>query len=268
MNSLPQKPKLRLGVIASIVARTFEEFLAAWEASSLAHSREIRLDPLWDTPHLKQVLEALSALIDKEPHKSVILTLRTDQDGGKHFISVLEQYQFWRDAMPEDLHQKLKNPKSNVFTDWPIGLVMFVKEQFAIAPFPWNKIGGSIHIFEPIQVPNSVEGHVEMFKSLIASPAYAFKKYVPLATDREDVILLHLWEALGKFSDAGPIIAFWMGKRGENSRRECMGHGSDGVFGYIPGFGSAAPGQLSINELLREKLIIEAMTPTVRGVAD
>ncbi len=263
MNSLPVRLLPQFGVIATIIVTTFENFLKAWEASGLAHSREVRLDPLLNTEHLIQVLSALPSLINKEPSKPVILTLRTDQDGGKDSITPPEQYDLWISMVPNELRQMIDDPKSKVFVDWPSELIMYVQGQFTVAPFRWEKIGASIHIFESHRVPNTVDGHINMFNALTALPARAFIKYVPVVPEYSDVMLDYLWQALFRFLDLRPVITFWMSKRGEDSRRICMHLGSDGVFGYIPGFDSAAPGQLSIVELLEDKMVIRAMKPTV-----
>ena len=144
----------------------------------------------------------------------------------------------------------ISNPRSNVFVDWSLDLVQHCSDQEP--PFPWKKIGCSWHDFQA-----TPENLPVILRSLEATKARAFLKLVTMATCGEDV---HRVRALFENRyDKRPLIAFAMGEIGMQSRRECLGWGSAGTYGYIPGSHRTAPGQLSIAELLQDPQVREAL---------
>ncbi len=236
--------KSRFGVIASIVEPTAPRLVHALSKTLHAQTCEIRLDCL--NPYkINHVLAGLPSLISMP----TILTLRSKEQGGSEVIPLEEQLNFWR-TLPKNLCELINRSTSEVFVDWSLDLVQHCSDHEP--PFPWSKIGCSWHDFQ--KTPENLPA---ILKNLEATKAMAFLKLVTMATREED--LQSLRALFENRQDERPLIAFAMGEIGESSRRECLGWGSAGTYGYIPGHQKAAPGQLSITELLEDPYVQEAL---------
>lgn len=248
---LPTTPLF--GVIASVTDTTIQHTARAISGAREADSIEFRLDYM--RPHFAEFLPWLAHRIshDEMLHgKKIILTLRSSENGGTDYMSPHDQLVFWK-SLPAELHGHIADENSRIYVDW--GLDIAVRAQHkgpAGSPFPWSKIGCSLHEFK--ETPDNLSDLLTMLEE---SKAEAFLKLVTLIRDYQDPARL---KALfdGR-TDPRPLIAFGMGERGQDSRRKCLIWGSAGTYGYIQGHTKAAPGQLTIDELLSDPSVQAAM---------
>jgi 3-dehydroquinate dehydratase type I len=241
------KPLELLGVISSVKTSKLPAFRHALEYI-LAHPEvcdavEIRLDAIRE--HLYLVWAQIVQVAQCKP---TILTLRSKECGGHEVISLDDQLAFW-DELPEGLRTLIFARDSRVFVDWGLDLHEFFSENVDRTgfqpPFPWRQIIASAHDFE--ETPSDLPG---LLFRLEDTKAGAFLKLVTMAKkggDSERLMTL----CLGR-KDPRPLIAFTMGALGEASRFACMGWGSFGTYGYLEGFGRAAPGQVSVQKLMAD----------------
>lgn len=234
-----KKPKF--GVIASIMETSGLRFFVALPKATIATSCEIRLDSLWGK--LDLILKELASMIIQP----TILTLRSEEQGGGMHISLSDQWNFWEN-LPENLSGLIRNPNSNVYVDWDLDLIGYALHRRRQLPFPWEKIGASAHVFTetPDDLPN-------LLADLETTPAKAFLKLVTVARSDDDLVRLR--SLFHGRTDSRPLISFGMGEIGKQSRFECLGYGSAGTYGFIPGHQKAAPGQVSISELLNDERV-------------
>ena len=238
----------KFGVIASIAETSPKALLDALLEAELATSIEIRLDSLGSS--VKSVLSLLPTSLPS--NRPVILTLRSKKQGGSEVIDLPEQLIFW-DSLPMNLKALIRSPRSRVFVDWGLDLIRHQHKHLSRLPFPWIKIGASVHCFE-----KTPENLPTLLGQLEASPARAFLKLVTMAKGTGDVERIQALFA--NRSNPRPLIAFAMGKLGEDCRRKCLGWGSAATYGYVLGHSLTAPGQLSVNELLADPDIQAALT--------
>lgn len=244
--------KLFFGVVASIRPTSLAELknLLATIRKYAITSIEIRLDGLPDN-ELESALRVLPAIM-RSTGKPFILTLRSKEQGGEKVISPSDQFDFWC-SLAGQLDFLISEINSRVFVDWGLDLLKYCMENRK-QWFPWSKVGASLHDFEGTSLDL-----VNMRWKLALTPAMAFLKVVPTATSETDVLRVKAL-FLDGFLDGNsrPLIAFPMGALGEQGRRDCLGWGSIATYGYLPGCPKTAPGQLSVDELLKD--------PSVRRV--
>ena len=243
-----------LGVVGSIMPKTPQDLQASRKLLEKATSIEFRLDLLRKNIHDSQVAEALmSAVPDIDHSKPVILTLRSSEQGGPEKITLEEQWGFWQNLHPM-LRKRIESPELPIYVDLGYDLIDFGRDKKLPDLFPWMKVGASWHFMD--KTPDYASLH-EKLSSLQGTKARAFIKLITMAQKSSDVTLVI---ALFAGRNGGvPLVSFAMGEAGEKSRRECMLWGSTGTYGYVLGFGTTAPGQLSIDELLADPHVSSAL---------
>jgi len=194
---------------------------------------------------LDEGMWALGHFRKKLAKKKVIFTLRPSEDRFKH---PFDRWKFWEHETPEWLRTLIKDPRNEVYVDWELDLVQWVQRNRLNCLIPWSKIGVSYYDFEG---GKKLEFLDYCSRALRATKAKAFLKFVIMAKHQRDVQRL-LDLASFYNNDPRPFIFFAMGKEGEESRRKCLVWGSAGTYGYLPGRASAAPGQLSLQELFSD----------------
>lgn len=179
--------------------------------------------------------------------KPTILTLRSKECGGHEVISLDDQLAFWNE-LPDDIRRLIFARDSRVYVDWGLDLLEFFSENSHRTglepPFPWRQIIASVHDFE--ETPRDLQS---LLCRLENTKADTFKLVTMAKKDGDSERLMTL--CLGR-KDPRPLIAFTMGALGEASRFACMGWGSFATYGYLDGFGSAAPGQVSVQLLMAD----------------
>ncbi len=212
---------------------------------------EIRLDAFGKD--LAEGLWALGHFREKFAKKKVIFTLRPSGETFKH---PFDRWRFWED-IPKWLRTLIKDSGNEVYVDWELDLIQWVQANKLNCLIPWTKIGASYHDFEG---GHKLEYLDYCSRALRLTKAKAFLKFVIMAKHHRDIGRLR---DLASFytEDPRPFIFFAMGKEGEESRRKCLVWGSAGTYGYLPGRASAAPGQLSIQELLSDADVRKIVQP-------
>jgi 3-dehydroquinate dehydratase type I len=244
------KTKPKFGVIGSVMESSMLKLTTVIYSSRQASSVEIRLDPL--KPKFGLFIPTLAACLEKlfltQP---VILTLRSKNQGGSEDISPEEQFYFWEN-LPANIREIISAEQSAVFVDWGLDLIMYAGSRTKQI-FPWKKIGASLHDFQ--ETPDDLPDRLQMLEE---TKAAAFLKLATTVTDRDNDIP-RISNLFCNRSDERPLIAFGMGALGEDTRRKCLGWGSAGTYGYFSGHAKSAPGQLSIQELLRDPEVQAAL---------
>lgn len=237
------KPLELLGVICSVNEPRLSDFRRALSFilanPEVCDAVEIRLDAIRE--NLYQVWAQIVQVAQSKP---TILTLRSKECGGREVISLEDQMAFW-DELPDGLRTLIFARDSRVFVDWSLDLHEFLntgRSGFQ-PPFPWRQIIASAHDFE--ETPYNLG---EILLRLENTKAGAFLKLVTMAKKEGDSERL-MTLCLGQ-KGPRPLVAFTMGALGEQSRFLCMGWGSFGTYGCLEGFGSAAPGQVSVQLLM------------------
>ncbi|MEK7575160.1 MAG: type I 3-dehydroquinate dehydratase [Patescibacteria group bacterium] len=232
------KPKF--GVVASVTESDPAKFAGALVIAGLkAPSVEVRLDGLED-----EVGRFWPFLSNWPKSTPLILTLRSVEQGGSRVIPLEMQWLLWA-SLPPEPQSLVADPKSLIFLDWGLDLIQYCQKNRKRQLFPWEKIGASLHYFR--ETPDDLATPVA---ALEAAPALAFLKFVTTATRDTDADRVK--RLFSGRSDPRPFIAFLMGKLGEDSRRKCLGWGSDATYGYVPGCPRTAPGQIPFTDLLED----------------
>lgn len=232
--------KLFFGVVASVKPTSVAELRSAVSKVPDATSIEVRLDD----PGIR-TQESLIELAEicRSVGKPVILTLRSIGQGGHKLITTEGHWDFWR-GLPKSLRSLIDDGGSCVYLDWGLDLLAHCKCFPKPQLFSWSRVGASWHDFTGTSQDLS-----PVMEALVESPAQAFLKLVSKAQNPGAVARI---KALFQNRiDPRPLIAFAMGEHGKQSRRDCLSWGSAATFGYIPGEPQTAPGQLSVDELLR-----------------
>ncbi len=224
-----------------------EGLSAALLGASRATAVEIRLDAFRED--VNRSIRKIEHLLPR--YKPVIFTLRSREQGGYDTISLEDQLGFWL-SLPQGLRQKLNAPDSNIFVDWSMDLFEFCYGKRRLPPSPW-KVGCSWHDFE--KTPMDLAHVLRVLES--RNPNGPFVKLVTKVRSQHDVERIR--QLFDRRGSSQPLIAFGMGDLGENSRLECLGWGSFGTYGYVPGRAKAAPGQLSIDQLLDDARVQAAL---------
>ncbi|TAK57951.1 type I 3-dehydroquinate dehydratase [Patescibacteria group bacterium] len=244
------------GVVCVVNESKLPRFRLALETllarPELCDTIEIRLDGIRE--HLYQVWAQIIELAQCKP---VILTFRSKECGGREVISLEERLTFWHN-LPKGVQELIDTRDSRVFVDWELELhEQWYHGPFGSVcgsnppPFPWRQVIASEHDFE-----GTPTNPGEMLFRLEDTRAEAFLKLVTRANSERDVERLR-----GLFdgrSDPRPLASFAMGALGEVSRFECMGWGSCATYGYLEGFGNAAPGQVSVQRLMADPSVQRA----------
>ncbi len=235
--------KKTFGVIASIAVSSRGNFTRALAFAKKATSIEVRLDTVGGS--LDDLLNDLPLLI---PDRPVILTLRSAEQGGSRKIPLETQWSFWQ--RNEALIDAMNSEQGNFYVDW--GLDLLERFRGERPPFPWDRIGCSWHDFA--RTPANLSS---LLTRLQATDAQAFLKLVTRANTPDDIrTLLSVFK---EQIDLRPVIAFAMGKRGRESRFTCLRDGFSGTYGFVNGSAKTAPGQPSIDELLADPRVQEAL---------
>lgn len=234
---------LFFGIIACIMEKTLNGLIMALHKAQQANSLEIRLDLLYASNSSEKLLEILAMLPKLIGDKLTILTLGSTERGGRTRISLEDQLKFWQ-GLPAELAELIQSKDSKVFVDLDLTFIHYVVRKKAKLPFPWEKIGASLHIMD--RTPNRQTMLVNLHR-LQKVLARAFLKYVTFARKDEDAS--RIWPLFHKrYGDKRPLIAFAMGACGRNSRFECMIHGSAGTYCFV-NTEEVAPGQVSLETL-------------------
>lgn len=241
-----KKPQVRqrFGVVASIMVPDLALLRKALTKAHGAHTIEIRLDEI--RPNLDRDIVP----IIKSIRKTVILSLNPRPLAKWDDTTLHERWLSWR-TFPKELRQLICDKSSKVFVDWGHELIMWCARERRDPIFTWSKIGVSFHDF------TKTPGKEELTSQLSAmrrTKAEAFIKIVTMAKGENDLRIIERVAKTSKDPRGRPLIAFAMGPIGTQSRRECLSWGA-ATYGYVPGFGPTAPGQLSVMELLEDPFL-------------
>ncbi len=234
------------GVIASILPKSTEELRKALAKSNGATSLEIRMDLLprsdLDDGFIGVVAsEKRPVILAMDPHAPA---------NGWTAAALQERWEFWQ-RLPRELRRLIDNRTSEVYVDWGHELAVFTTQKHLDQLFPWEKIGIDFHDFD--KTPDEKRLGSQLF-AMQLSRAQAFIKIVTKALKEADLQVIE--RLLSGKKDPRPHFVFAMGEAGKRSRMECLTWGSAATYGYVPGFGPTAPGQLSIVELLENSSVI------------
>lgn len=233
------------GVVCSVNESKLPHFRQALDTliarPEFCDTVEIRLDAV--RPHLFQVWSQIVQIAQCKP---TILTLRSKEHGGHEVISLEDRMAFWHN-LPQGILELVYERNSGVVIDWELDLHEVCSRNVGnvrfLPPFPWRQVVASEHDFE-----GTPTNPGEMLFRLEDTRAEAFLKLVTRANSERDVERLRtLFDGRG---DPRPLASFAMGALGETSRFDCMNWGSCATYGYLEGFGSAAPGQVSVQTLM------------------
>lgn len=238
----PMKPKPFIpGVVCSVNESKLPHFRSALDTlmtrPELCDTAEIRLDAL--RPQLFQVWAQILQLAQCKP---IILTFRSKEHGGHEVISLEERLAFWC-----GVGGLVESNGVEMFVDWELDIHEVYSKSVGgrrfLPSFPWRQVIASEHDFE-----GTPTNPGELLFRLEDTKAEAFLKLVTRANSERDVERLRmLFDGRG---DPRSLASFAMGALGEPSRFECMNWGSCATYGYLEGYGSAAPGQVSVQTLM------------------
>ncbi|MEI6396503.1 MAG: type I 3-dehydroquinate dehydratase [Candidatus Taylorbacteria bacterium] len=241
----------KFGIVASILVKSIMQLKEALKNTGWANSIEIRLD------HIRPILTEEFEKIVAELKKPVILSMDPHPPGNDVWTetAMQDRWQSWS-TIPKGLERLINQRSRDLFVDWDHGLTVFAAKHNRTQIFPWEKIGVSFHDWNG--TPDEKRLRSQLF-AMQTTQAKVFIKLVTTAKNENDLRTIeHL---LKDKKDQWPMIAFAMGENGKQSRIECMYWGSAATYGYVPGFGPTAPGQLSIAELHDDPTVSRELPP-------
>lgn len=218
-----------------------ETFLNAInDAAQTADAIELRMDYL-DAAGCRTVLEKLPQLSEE---KTLLLTFRPREQGGRRDLSLPDRQNFWRVISPEII-------SAVTFADFEFDLV----ESFASEPppIPWEKVICSWHNFE--ETPDDL---IQRYDRLAATPA-AVVKIATMANRIGDN--LRVFELLDHARGKKPVIALAMSLAGIPTRILSPSRGGLLTFGSLRRGAESAAGQptaADLRDLYRVKQLTRA----------
>jgi 3-dehydroquinate dehydratase type I len=239
-------------VIASImpIYKNLDWLRIIFDEAKPAQTWEIRLDAALDVQELFKSLESFKHLFLQ---RKVIFTYRPKGQGGSKKMSPEVRKGFWT-KVPSWLGEMIDNQLMEVYVDLELDLLEYFQKESLSLPFSKEKILGSWHDFNGN--PKIWRQHYER----LIGTKVSFLKFVAMVNSQKDAEELRQILDLHVAKDPRPLSCLGMGKEGERSRTEWLG-ASAGSYGYLPGRASAAPGQLSILEILAHPHVREVLHP-------
>src|SRR6266404_626349 len=212
------------------VQRASELPPAIARAAEVADIIELRLDCLLaaelDSP--KSILDSLISKVEA----LIILTMRSDEQGGRVSLSLDQRLQFWLSIGSTD---------GNCLRDFELDLVQECQRR-RDERVDWSKVICSYHDF--VGVPSDLE---KIYGEMAATPARILKIAVQTDDATDCIPIFHLLERAQR---AGrEMIAIAMGPAGIMTRILGPSRGSFLTYGSLDDERATAPGQLTAREL-------------------
>jgi 3-dehydroquinate dehydratase/shikimate dehydrogenase len=215
------------------VSRANEIIPAMNRAAEAGDLIELRLDYLEQQERHAALLTLLNYL--KTSDKSLIVTLRSQAQGGQAVLDDETRQRFWL---------SLNDLPGNSFADLELDLVNefsqnHVNEKLA---FEWDQVICSHHDFKCVPADLT-----EIYQRLAATPARVVKIAVQASDSTDCLAIFRLLERA--YRDGREIIAIAMGAAGVMTRVLGPSRGSFLTYGSLADQSATAPGQLTAREL-------------------
>jgi 3-dehydroquinate dehydratase / shikimate dehydrogenase len=203
---------------------------AIGRAAEVSDIIELRLDCLLPT-ELDSAARLLSSLISNA-EASIILTMRSGEQGGRVSLSLDQRSEFWA---------SISSTTENCLRDFELDLVQEYQRRND-EHVEWSKVICSYHSFAG--VPSNLE---KIYQQMAATPARILKIAVQTDDATDCLAVFHLLERAQH--EGRQMIAIAMGLAGIMTRILGPSRGSFLTYGSLDDESATAPGQLTARDL-------------------